>query len=96
VLADPASKQPYFAVAEGRVFGSTFEAVLGAQVAAKWRMGLQDTFQSQHGLLEGVLGETHQARYTIVGMLKPSDTPLDRAIFVPLDSYWDVHDGTAR
>ena len=41
-------------------------------------------------------GSAHQETYTIVGMLKPSDTPLDRAIFVPLDSYWEVHDATAR
>jgi putative ABC transport system permease protein len=95
-LTDPASQQPYFAVAAGRACKSTFEAVLGAQVSAIWRMGLHGTFQSQHGLLEGVPGSAHQATYTIVGMLKPSDTPLDRAIFVPLDSYWEVHDATAR
>jgi putative ABC transport system permease protein len=52
-LADPASKQPYFTVAEGRAFETTFDAVLGAQVAATWRMSLHDSFQSQHGLLEG-------------------------------------------
>src|SRR5215510_8576399 len=45
-LADPMSKQPYFAVADGRRFESTFEAVLGAQVATTWHMALQDTFQS--------------------------------------------------
>jgi putative ABC transport system permease protein len=95
-LADPATKQAYFTVTEGRIFESTFEAVLGAQVAATWRMGLHDTFQSQHGLLEGVPGAAHQANYTIVGLLKPSDTPLDRAIFEPLDSYWDIHNATAR
>ena len=95
-LADPASKQPYFAVAEGRAFETTFDAVLGAQVAATWRMSLHDSFQSQHGLLEGVPGAAHEANYTIVGILKPSDTPLDRAIFVPLDSYWDVHAATTR
>src|SRR5215510_13398152 len=44
-LADPASQQPYFTVAAGRAFESTFEAVLGAQVAATWRMGLHDSFQ---------------------------------------------------
>jgi putative ABC transport system permease protein len=95
-LADPASQQPYFAVLEGRAFESTFEAVLGAQVAAKWHMSLHDSFQSQHGLLEGIPGAGHEANYTIVGILKPSDTPLDRAIFVPLDSYWDIHEATAR
>jgi putative ABC transport system permease protein len=96
VLADPVSQRPYFAVAEGRVFETTFEAVLGAQVTATWRMSLHDSFQSQHGLLEGVPGAAHQANYTIVGILKPSHTPLDRAVFVPLDSYWEVHDATAR
>ena len=95
-LADPASKQPYFAVAKGRAFETTFDAVLGAQVAATWRMSLHDSFQSQHGLLEGVPGVAHEATYTIVGILKPSDTPLDRAIFVPLDSYWEVHGATTR
>jgi putative ABC transport system permease protein len=30
--------------------------------------------------------------YTIVGVLHPSDTPLDRALFVPLDSYWPLHE----
>jgi putative ABC transport system permease protein len=95
-LADPASQQPYFAVAEGHAFERTFEAVLGAQVAAKWHMSLHDSFQSQHGLLEGVPGPAHEANYTIVGILKPSDTPLDRAIFVPLHSYWDVHDATTQ
>jgi hypothetical protein len=34
--------------------------------------------------------------YTIVGVLAPSDTPWDRALFVPLASYWEVHQGTLR
>jgi putative ABC transport system permease protein len=29
--------------------------------------------------------------YTIVGVLAPSDTPWDRALFVPLASYWEMH-----
>jgi putative ABC transport system permease protein len=89
-LADPATQQPYFALAQGRLFAQTFEAVAGAQAARRWQIG--DTFSSQHGFLQDAPGPAHAALYTIVGVLHPSDTPLDRALFVPLDSYWHLHE----
>jgi putative ABC transport system permease protein len=89
-LADPTTRQPYFALAQGRLFAQTFEAVAGAQAARRWQIG--DTFSSQHGFLQDAPGPAHAAAYTIVGVLRPSDTPLDRALFVPLDSYWHLHE----
>jgi putative ABC transport system permease protein len=89
-LADPATQQPYFALAQGRLFAQTFEAVAGAQAARRWQIG--DIFSSQHGFLQDAPGPAHAASYTIVGVLHPSDTPLDRALFVPLDSYWHLHE----
>jgi putative ABC transport system permease protein len=89
-LADPAKRQPYFALAQGRLFAQTFEAVAGSQAARRWQIG--DTFSSQHGFLQDAPGPSHAASYTIVGVLHPSDTPLDRALFVPLDSYWHLHE----
>jgi putative ABC transport system permease protein len=89
-LADPATQQPYFALAQGRLFAQTFEAVAGSQAARRWQIG--DTFSSQHGFLQDAPGPSHAASYTIVGVLHPSDTPLDRALFVPLDSYWHLHE----
>ena len=89
-LADPTTRQPYFALAQGRLFAQTFEAVAGSQAARRWQIG--DTFSSQHGFLQEAPGPAHAASYTIVGVLQPSDTPLDRALFVPLDSYWHLHE----
>jgi putative ABC transport system permease protein len=88
-LADPATRQPYFALAQGRLFTRPFEAVAGTQAARRWHIG--DTFYSQHGFLQDLPGQAHADSYTIVGVLHPSDTPLDRALFVSLDSYWHVH-----
>src|SRR5262249_128487 len=48
-------------------------------------------FQSHHGGLQDVPGSAHNVWHTIVGVLAPSDTPWDRALFVPLASYWEVH-----
>ena len=89
-LADPTTRQPYFAVAQGRFFAQTFEAVAGSQAAKRWQIG--EAFSSQHGFLQDAPGPVHAASYTIVGVLRPSDTPLDRALFVPLDSYWHLHE----
>jgi len=89
-LADPITRQPYFAVSQGRLFAQTFEAVAGSQAARRWQIG--DKFSSQHGFLAAAPGPAHAASYTIVGVLRPSDTPLDRALFVPLDSYWHLHE----
>jgi len=89
-LADPATQQPYFALAQGRLFAQTFEAVAGSQAARHWQIG--DTFSSQHGFLQEAPGPAHATSYTIVGVLHPSDTPLDRVLFVPLDSYWHLHE----
>src|SRR5262249_34333417 len=88
-LTDPATGRPYFALAQGRFATHAFEAVAGAQAARHWQLG--DTFQSHHGGLQEVPGEAHEAWYTIVGILAPSNTPWDRALFVPLTSYWEVH-----
>jgi putative ABC transport system permease protein len=89
-LSDPATRQPYFALAQGRLFAQTFEAVAGSQAARRWQIG--ETFSSQHGFLQDAPGPVHATSYTIVGVLRPSDTPLDRALFVPLDSYWHLHE----
>ena len=90
-LTDPATGQPYFALAQGRFATHPFEAVAGAQAARHWQLG--DTLQSHHGGFQDVPGAAHHVLYTIVGILAPSNTPWDRALFVPLASYWEVHQG---
>ena len=69
----------------GRNFklGAT-EAVVGSYAARKlgWRLGT--TFHPQHGVSEGAEHD-HQELYTVVGILEPTNTPVDRVIWIPLE-----------
>ena len=72
---------------EGRVFGEMqAEAVLGATAARELGLGYGDTFLPYHGLtFNERITEQHDKRYTIVGVMKPTNTPADRVIWIPIE-----------
>ena len=87
-------KRKPFNLAEGRLFQKPMEAVLGSAVARAEGLLIGDTFIGSHGFIELPDGvrEDHVANpYTVVGILGPSGSPNDRAIFADLASVWDVH-----
>lgn len=99
---DPITSQPRnpFKLAEGRVFQRPMEAVLGNTVARQSGLKVGDKFHGVHGFVkipEGLempdgTGIVHEAfPYQVVGILKPSSTSFDRAVFSDLQSVWDVH-----
>ena len=74
-----------FAVAPG---GKLFapdqkEAVLGSFAAQKLRMKVGDTFQPFHGLAFDAKAE-HAEKFTVTGILEPTNTPVDRVVWIPL------------
>lgn len=78
--------------ASGHGWAHKMQAVLGSTVAATTRLGLGDRFVGSHGLTEG--GPVHaDSVYTIVGVLKPTGTVLDRLVLVNTESVWFVHEG---
>lgn len=77
-----------FTFAEGRPFEKSFEAVVGGLAAREAGLTIGSQFYGSHGL--GV-GDHEEFPYTVVGILEPAGTPNDRAIFVNLDSVWEVH-----
>jgi len=79
-------------LASGRLFGTKpLEAVLGADVAKSQHLQTENTFVGAHGLTPG--GEQHDfAPYTVVGILKPTGTILDRLVLTPVESVWYVHE----
>ena len=78
--------------AAGRVWQDKMQAVLGATVAMKAGIGIGDTFVGSHGL--GAGGPIHaDSVYTVVGVLKPTGTVLDRLVTVNSESVWFVHEG---
>ena len=67
---------------------------MGSTVAKQTGLEVGETFVGTHGYIELPEGTGHVHSdfvYEVVGILKPSGTPNDRAIFCTLDSVWDVH-----
>jgi putative ABC transport system permease protein len=77
--------------AGGRYWGKAMEAVLGAEVAAKGGLKPGDRFAGSHGLTSG--GELHsEFPYTVVGILEPTGSILDRLVLTGLESVWYIHE----
>jgi putative ABC transport system permease protein len=69
----------------GRFFdGTNKEAVVGNFVAQKMGMKIGDTFHPFHGLAFDINAQ-HPDVFTVVGILKPSNTPSDHVIWIPLE-----------
>jgi putative ABC transport system permease protein len=60
------------------------EAVAGSFVAQKMGLKLGDTFHPYHGLIFNE-EDQHAETYVVVGVMKPSNTPSDRVIWIPLE-----------
>jgi putative ABC transport system permease protein len=74
----------------GRLWEAPFEATIGSAVAAATGLGVGDTLVGSHGLAPG--GPVHADEvYTVVGVLAPTASVLDRLVLTPIDSVWLVH-----
>ncbi len=60
------------------------EAVVGSFVAQKLGLKRGDTFHPYHGLIFNEKDQ-HSETYVVVGVMKPSNTPADRVIWIPLE-----------
>jgi putative ABC transport system permease protein len=82
-------------LAQGRMWAAPMQAVLGASAARKLGLKLNDTFIGSHGL--GAGGHLHgDNTYTVVGILQPSASVIDRLVLTDTASVWKVHeDATA-
>jgi putative ABC transport system permease protein len=77
-------------LAAGRLWQAPFEATLGASVAAASGLKIGDQFVGSHGIAGG--GAVHADHpYTVVGILEPTASVLDRLVLTPIESVWLVH-----
>jgi putative ABC transport system permease protein len=78
--------------AEGRDFlPHKFEAVIGSDIAKKTDLKLGSTFQATHGFPQrGAKQDIHPTVWTVVGVLKPTHTANDRAVFIPFESLYTI------
>lgn len=74
--------------AGGRPFDSARrEAVIGSYVAQKTGLRVGAEFQPAHDVVEQG-GHVHEEHYVVVGVLKPTNTPADRVIWIPLEGMY--------
>lgn len=86
------ASKSWLKLAEGRLFDDEEEAVIGADVAARCKLKLGDSFSSVHGVTATVNSKEHQGKYKVTGILEKVDGPYDGAIFVSLKSVWKRHE----
>ena len=94
-----------FELAEGRVFGPRkFEAVIGSEVASRFKMHIYNTnetqdqnladggaFRATHGMPQpNEKPDIHKPVWHIVGILQPTHTANDRALFIPFISLYAI------
>ncbi|MCY7389062.1 MAG: ABC transporter permease [Burkholderiales bacterium] len=77
-------------VLSGRMWNAPQEAVIGAEVARVTGLVAGMTFTGSHGLTEGGSGHADHP-YTVVGVLKPAGSVIDRVILTAIESVWQVH-----
>jgi putative ABC transport system permease protein len=82
-----------YAFKDGRNFRPTgfFEGVVGALAAERTGLKIGDKFRPAHGVNDDGQGHEHNA-FTVVGILEPTGTPNDRAIFINLEGFYLLED----
>jgi len=87
-----AKRVPLFRLAQGRLFEKHMEIVAGSFVARRCGLKLGDKIVAAHGVAAAHKALEHEASpYTVVGILEPTRTANDRALFASLQSVWLIH-----
>ena len=77
--------------AAGAPFGGLFEAVVGAEVAARLGYRVGSPIVIAHGSGEVALAEHADKPFKIAGVLARTGTPVDRSVFVSLPAIEAIH-----
>lgn len=88
-LFEASGSGPRYAFARGRNFdqAAPFEGVAGAIAARRLGLKVGDAFRPAHGVLDDGQGVKHDA-FTVVGILEPTGTPNDRALFINMEGFY--------
>jgi putative ABC transport system permease protein len=79
------------AFAAGRPFEQVFEAVVGAEVAQRLGYRQGSRIVLNHGLGEVALAQHTDKPFTVVGVLGPTGTPVDRTVHVSSEAIEALH-----
>ncbi len=93
---EPVAGEPW-KFAAGRAFAANYEVVLGSAVAAETGLRMGAKLVLTHGSgksREGADEHAHvhkEYEFEVVGILEPTGSPHDRALFSDLESSWMLH-----
>ncbi|MDP9174074.1 MAG: ABC transporter permease [Planctomycetota bacterium] len=79
-------------IADGHIYApNKFEAVIGSDVARLTNLKVGVTFQATHGIpAPGTKPDIHPETWTVVGVLAPTHTAIDRVLYIPLNSFYTI------
>ena len=80
-------------LAEGRLFGSPYEAVIGAEVARALGYRSGQSIVLSHGAGNVAFHRHDEAPFHVTGLLRPTGTPVDRTVYVSLAGFDAIHAG---
>ncbi|WP_434049717.1 ABC transporter permease [Marinobacter salarius] len=81
------------ALAEGEWFADVFDVVLGAEVARKHAHQTGDRVVLSHGGGKTSFSNHKDTPFTVTGILAPTGTPVDQAVYVSLEGLEAIHIG---
>jgi putative ABC transport system permease protein len=82
-------------VAAGRIFDPALrEIVAGSYVAQRTGLRVGGEVHPRHGVAES--GSEHEEDYVVVGILAPTNTPLDRCLWIPIEGMFRMQGHVLR
>jgi putative ABC transport system permease protein len=76
---------------KGSVFTGVYEAVLGSEVARQLNYDLEKNIILSHGIANVSFTQHDDKPFTVVGILKPTGTPVDQTIHISLAGMEAIH-----
>ncbi len=83
-------KQP-LVFTDGRAFSALHDVVLGSEVAAKLGYSMGDELVVAHGTGNASFAKHDDQPFRVSGILAPTGTPVDRALYVSLEAIEAIH-----
>jgi len=77
---------------EGKWWTSVMEVTIGAEVGKAHNLKLGSKFSGAHGLVKDETLTHEETAFTVVGIMKPTQTVLDKLILTNVESVWKVHE----
>ncbi len=78
---------------EGLVPSDTFDVVLGSEVAKKFKHKVGDPIVISHGISAQAILSHDNTPFKIIGIMKPTSTPLDTGVYITLQGMEAIHFG---